>query len=201
MLFDGQFMGDRQRDFWETDNVKVIIAGSRHITDYQALEETIAASGWHIEEVVSGGCHGVDLMGEKWARLQGVPIKRFAVDWARYGRQAGELRNRKMAEYADGLILLWDGKSPGATSMLRESNGAGIPVHTQIYGLDMSQLESTEEAILNHYWHGGGRLVNLDGYWKWENASELAPDISRQAIDSLIRRGMLEEQVMRVLEC
>lgn len=181
--------------------MKIIIAGSRQISDYAALKAVIEDAGWSIDEVVSGGCHGVDLMGEQWARENGIAVKSFMADWARYGRQAGELRNRKMAEYADGLILLWDGKSPGASSMLRESRAAGIRVHTQIYGLDMGTLETSEQAILEHYWHRGGRLVNTGDYWAWETASESAPDINIHAINALIRRGLLEEHVLRVLEC
>jgi len=106
--------------------MKVIIAGSRQITDAAAFDALIESTGWDIEEVVSGGCRGVDILGEEWAQKRGIPVRAFAADWARYGREAGELRNRALAPYAAGLILLWDAKSPGASCMLWESAKAEI---------------------------------------------------------------------------
>jgi hypothetical protein len=116
-----------------------------------------------------------------------------------HGRTAGELRNRKMAEYADGLILLWDGKSPGASCMLREANKAGIKVHTQIYGLDMHELEETEKAIIDYYHAGKGRLICVQGHWEWEIADENAPRVTQEAVAELIRQELMEPAVLEIL--
>ena len=179
--------------------MKTIIAGSRHIDDYQALKETMSKVGWEITEVVSGGCRGVDQMGEEWAEENGIPVKTFVADWATYGRIAGELRNRRMAEYADALVILWDGKSPGASCMMREASKAGIRIHNTIYGVDMHDMEAAEQAILEYYWAGRGRLVYLNGHWGWEEADAEAPKVVPSAIDSLIARGMMEEREIKVL--
>jgi hypothetical protein len=48
--------------------MKTIIAGSRQIEDFDALSKTIEDAGWDIDEVVSGTCRGVDVMGEEWAQ-------------------------------------------------------------------------------------------------------------------------------------
>jgi predicted Rossmann fold nucleotide-binding protein DprA/Smf involved in DNA uptake len=40
--------------------VKVVIAGGRNITDYNAVVKAIGESGFSIEEVVSGAATGVD---------------------------------------------------------------------------------------------------------------------------------------------
>ncbi len=172
--------------------MKVIIAGSREIEDYDALLKTIQDADLDITEVVSGGCRGVDFMGEQWAQENAIPVRQFVADWAMYGRMAGELRNREMAQYADALILLWDGKSPGASCMLRESIQAGIHVHTQIHGENMKNLKATEQAILDHYWKNGGRLVYENDHWQWEKASEDAPEVNPHAVNALIRRGLME---------
>ncbi|NVK17481.1 MAG: DUF2493 domain-containing protein [Methylocystaceae bacterium] len=179
--------------------MKTIIAGSRTIEDKEALEKTIQQAGWDITEVVSGTCRGVDVMGEEWGRENGVPVKPFPADWLTHGRTAGELRNRDMANYADGLILLWDGKSPGASCMLREANKAGIKVYNQIYGLDMTSLESTEQEIMAYYHAGKGRLINDHGHWRWEVADENAPHISQEAVAELIRREMMQPTTIEVL--
>jgi len=180
--------------------MKAIIAGSRQIEDTEALEKTIADAGWDIEEVVSGTCRGVDVMGEDWAKGKGIKVNPFPADWLTHGRMAGELRNRKMAEYADGLILLWDGKSMGASCMLREANAAGIKVHTQIYGLDMKDLEGTEKAIIDYYHAGKGRLVCEHGHWSWEVGHEDAPHICQEAVSELIRQELMEPAAIEILK-
>jgi len=180
--------------------MKAIIAGSRQIEDVEALEKTIADAGWDIEEVVSGTCRGVDVMGENWGKANGVSVRQFPADWLTHGRVAGELRNRDMAHYADGLILLWDGKSPGASCMLREANKAGIKVHSQIYGVNMDDLEALEKSIIDYYHQGKGRIIHRDGHWSWEIADENAPNLTDAAISELIRQGMMEPEEITVLK-
>lgn len=180
--------------------MKVIIAGSRHIEDYEALTQLVDSADWKIDEVVSGGCRGVDEMGERWAQAHDIPVRQFVADWAKYGREAGELRNREMAHYAQGLILLWDGKSPGASCMLREAAKAEIPIHHQIYGMDLADMERVEKDILGYYWAGRGRLVHRHSHWEWETADADAPQFTQEAINSLIERGFLEEATMTVLQ-
>lgn len=47
--------------------MKVIIAGSRAFTDAGLVERAIRASGFRIEQVVSGAGDGIDTLGERWA--------------------------------------------------------------------------------------------------------------------------------------
>ncbi|WP_085902158.1 SLOG family protein [Kiloniella majae] len=180
--------------------MKVIIAGSRTINDYNALESFVEGVDWPIEEVVSGGCRGVDTLGEQWAKKNDISKKVLHADWVKYGREAGELRNREMANYADGLILLWDGKSPGASCMLREAAKAGIKIHHQIYGFDWQEMEQAEKTILDYYWSGKGRLVFQHSHWEWEIASPDAPAIPQEAINGLIEQGFLKEDTITVLK-
>jgi hypothetical protein len=46
----------------------------------------------------------------------------------KHGRSAGPKRNRKMAEYSDALLLIWDGESPGSSSMKKAMIALGKPV-------------------------------------------------------------------------
>jgi len=97
----------------------VIIAGSRGITDYDLAAHIIESSGWKIDEVCCGLAKGVDTLGEKWALASGIPIKFFPAKWKMHGRSAGVIRNIEMAEYAGGLIAIWDGYSRGTMHMIR----------------------------------------------------------------------------------
>lgn len=105
--------------------MKVIIAGSRDILSrltkpfvISLIDQAVEDSGWEVSEVVSGCARGVDRIGEEWAEANLIPVRRFPAQWQEFGRRAGMIRNHKMAEYADGLIAVWDGESPGTRNMV-----------------------------------------------------------------------------------
>ena len=98
--------------------MKVIIAGSRTLSNPLLITQAIEESGFEVTEVVSGCAQGVDRAGEDWAALNNIPVKRFPAKWHKHGRQAGWLRNKEMAVYADALIAIWDGKSKGTRHMI-----------------------------------------------------------------------------------
>ena len=100
--------------------MKTIIAGSRSITDKEVVLRAVKESGFNITEVVSGKAPGVDTLGEEIAEDMGVPVKPFPANWTKYGPAAGFLRNSEMAEYADVLIAVWDGESPGTADMIHK---------------------------------------------------------------------------------
>ena len=105
----------------------VIVAGSRTATQKEALA-AICAAPFTITVVVSGGARGADAAGESWARVNRLPCTVLQADWDQYGKAAGPRRNRKMAEYADAAIVVWDGLSRGSANMIAEMNKRGKPV-------------------------------------------------------------------------
>lgn len=106
--------------------MRVLIAGSREITDYTLLCRACATSVFEITEVISGVARGVDLMGIRWANENGIPVLRYPANWTKYGRSAGYRRNEEMAEVANGAIILWDGKSRGTKHMMEMLDRRGI---------------------------------------------------------------------------
>ena len=101
--------------------MKLIIAGSRGIFDHDLMKKVFEESPFEekgIEEVVSGCAAGVDQMGMIWAIENNIPVKRFIPDWNRRGKRASILRNMMMGDYADGLLAIWDGNSPGTKHMI-----------------------------------------------------------------------------------
>ena len=107
--------------------MRVIIAGSRGIVMSPAqISAVVAASGFDISEVVCGLARGADRSGERWARNRQIPVKRFPADWAKHGKRAGILRNEQMATYADALIAIWDGVSPGTRHMISAAAAHGL---------------------------------------------------------------------------
>lgn len=102
--------------------MKIIIAGSRSIKDYEFVKRCIENSPFKITEVVCGMADGVDILGKQYAEEKGLLVKEFPANWKSDGRKiAGFIRNEKMAKYADGLILIWDGKSKGSKDMLKRA--------------------------------------------------------------------------------
>lgn len=130
--------------------MKDIVAGSRSITDYNlaAVVITKAHNVWRepITELVSGKANGVDLLGERWANENSIPIAPFPADWKNlnapgavikhgkyglYNARAGFDRNEDMALYADRLIAIWNGISNGTKDMIDRAKAHGL--HICIY--------------------------------------------------------------------
>lgn len=127
--------------------MKVIVAGGRFFSDYDLVRVTIdrvlSALGDEPIEIVSGRCStgiptfvaddgtevcGADGLGEKYAKSNGYAVKLFPANWKKYGKSAGFKRNVEMANYADALIVFWDGKSPGSKNMIQLANSYGLQI-------------------------------------------------------------------------
>lgn len=110
--------------------MKVIIAGSRGINSYDVVDNAIRQSGFNITEIVHGNCvNSPDMIGDLWARVHDVPIKKFPANWNEYGKSAGLIRNKEMAQYADALIAVWNGKSKGTKHMIDYAKQNGLEVY------------------------------------------------------------------------
>lgn len=125
--------------------MKLIIAGSRTIKP-TTEELTVILDHFDLKpkEVVCGGAEGVDTAGEIWAHRSNVHVEFFHADWddidapgaviktnragKKYNALAGHWRNQKMADYADALLLIWDGKSTGSADMLRRAKAAKLTI-------------------------------------------------------------------------
>lgn len=116
--------------------MRTIIAGSRSITDIAHVEQAVKNCGWSITKVVSGCANGVDRLGEQYATQRNIDLKRFPANWIRYGRAAGYIRNVKMAENADALIAIWDGKSKGTEHMINIARSKNLNVYVSIVSVN-----------------------------------------------------------------
>lgn len=105
--------------------MRVAIVGSRTITDIRHVEDAVRMSGFSITTLICGTARGPDTLGEQLAKQHGVPIEYFRPDWDTYGKQAGYLRNSQMAERAQAVIAVWDGKSRGTAQMIQETKRLG----------------------------------------------------------------------------
>lgn len=114
--------------------MKIIIAGSRDLEQVNStfIVKTMAKydiSYKDVEEVVSGCSGRVDQAGIEWAARLSRTLKSFHPDWDTFGNGAGPVRNRKMADYADVLLVIWDGESPGSANMIEEMQSRDKPIY------------------------------------------------------------------------
>jgi len=114
------------------NDVKVVIAGSREITNYSELIRAIEDSKFEITAVVSGTARGVDRMGERFAVENNLEVLPYPANWDKYGKRAGYLRNSEMADVSDAAIILWDGESKGTKMMIEEMKKRKKPVYVRI---------------------------------------------------------------------
>jgi hypothetical protein len=113
--------------------MKTIVAGSRDGITYAEVLQAIFTCPWKITEVVCGLARGVDSSGEYAAKHElNVPVAYFPADWQTHGRAAGHIRNAEMADYADALILVWNGRSAGSKNMLVNAQKRGLKIHEKI---------------------------------------------------------------------
>lgn len=98
--------------------MRVLVSGSRSISDPALVEQAITESGFPITTLLSGGARGVDRMAEAWAERHGIPIERIKPDWKRHGRGAGFKANEALISRAEAVVAIWDGVSKGTKSVL-----------------------------------------------------------------------------------
>jgi hypothetical protein len=117
--------------------MKVIVAGNRDFYNQDFVFQAIEESGFEIDEVVSGKAKGVDVAGEWYAYNNKIKRTAFPANWYPDGhtldRSAGPKRNKVMANYADALILVWDGMSRGSADMLVQMIALKKPVFIKCF--------------------------------------------------------------------
>ena len=122
-----------------TDMVfKIIIAGGRDFSDYDMLRSEVDTflSDFDSQdeiEVISGCAKGADRLGERYGVSTGCLVKYFPANWEKYGKRAGYIRNREMAEYANMCVVFWDGKSRGSKNMIDTAKELDLDTHVVSY--------------------------------------------------------------------
>lgn len=104
--------------------MKLAIIGSRTITSVNLADHLPA----DVTEIVSGGARGIDTLAAVYAREHGIPLTEFLPDYPRYGRGAPLKRNAQIADYADEVLVFWDGVSRGTLHTVELFQKRGKPV-------------------------------------------------------------------------
>lgn len=101
--------------------MKLLIVGSRSIHDFDL-------SG-HVPEntelIISGGAQGIDALAEQYADQHKISKLIVRPQYHLYGKAAPIIRNEKMVELADAVLVVWDGVSRGTMSTIRYAEKKG----------------------------------------------------------------------------
>ncbi len=136
----------------------LIIAGSRNVPVQDAdrlVSQAMQHFGLHPGKIIEGGARGIDRSGFGYAVTNRIQHEEHPADWKRHGKAAGPIRNRKMAEVADALLLIWDGKSRGSANMLKEAEARDLTIYQYRFNesyvptLAMSPIDRSK-ASLSH---------------------------------------------------
>ena len=103
--------------------MKLAIIGSRNIKVID-IDRSITEKP---DEIVSGGTIGVDTCASEFARKNGLKLTEFLPDYNKYGNAAPIVRNKQIVDYADKILIFWDGSSKGTLSVIKYSKKTNKP--------------------------------------------------------------------------
>ena len=113
----------------EKKEFRLVVAGSRDFDDYTLLSaelDKLLAGKTNIT-IVSGTARGADRLGERYAAEHNLRIERFPAEWEKYHKGAGPIRNMKMVQSADVVIVFWDNESSGTKNIIECARKEDIP--------------------------------------------------------------------------
>lgn len=114
------------RDYLNGKAHKLLVAGSRDITDVNYVMRGVVNCDLKVIEIVSGLARGVDTCAVEIARRLEIPCQGFPADWKAEPKRAGMIRNSVMSKYATFALIYWDGKSPGTKNMIDTLTKDGV---------------------------------------------------------------------------
>lgn len=126
------------------------MAGSRTFNYPDLLDKVLTQYRlfhFNFTELIHGGARGADTLAMLWAEKNEIPVRCFPADWDKYGKKAGYIRNKQMAEYGEILIAFWDGQSKGTRMMIELAKEHNVNVIIVKYAWD----ELKGKAIVTSY--------------------------------------------------
>jgi len=101
--------------------MQVAVVGSR-TPRHSPKEIYDVLDSYDVSLLVSGGAKGVDSIAYDYAKARGIPRLVVKPDYERFpGWAAPIIRNQVIVDYADLVIVFWDGKSKGAHNVIKRA--------------------------------------------------------------------------------
>lgn len=80
--------------------MKILFCGTRHYIPSisREIEDVIKTLDSENDTIIHGGCSGVDSITDRLAKKYGFKVIKVDAEWKKYGKSAGPIRNKKMAD-------------------------------------------------------------------------------------------------------
>ena len=109
---------------------RVLVCGGRDFDDREFLDVVLDSlhyfAGFRV--VIHGGAKGADDMAGRWASARHIVPEVYRAEWDKHGKEAGPLRNWRMAREGEpDLVVAFPG-GKGTASMVRIARQCGIHV-------------------------------------------------------------------------
>jgi len=119
---------------------KLIISGPRTCRKFTTVSSEIAKYIKEIngvDEIITGGSTGVDLIAKESALQNKIAYKEFAPNWQDDLNAAGMVRDARMAEYGTHLLVLSNGASKESRNLIAEAKKNNLTIKTIGYVEEM----------------------------------------------------------------
>lgn len=111
--------------------MKVVVCGS-HREDasrkflFSTMEKLHADR--RFTDLMQGGAPGYDRFAKEWAGTHPeITAWEFRAEWSKFGRAAGPIRNKRMANWKPDVVVAFPGHD-GTADMVKQARAAGIEV-------------------------------------------------------------------------
>lgn len=112
--------------------MKVIVAGSRAITNPRIVARQIRNSDFAVSEIVCGHAGVIERAAILWAHTHHIPARIFRPNWLLHREASITAGHEEMVRYADALIAIWDGVSAGVQDLLEQAYVQQLPTYLVI---------------------------------------------------------------------
>lgn len=116
--------------------IKVVITGDRNSSlVFQDIIRMELSKLPYSSTIITGGCRGIDTIGEKIAKEMGFRVKKFPAEWNIHGNRAGPIRNKAMIDMlnpATDMVLAFHPdiqSSRGTINCMTQAYRKGIKVY------------------------------------------------------------------------
>ena len=115
---------------------KLIVSGLRTCRKFSTVSKEIEkyiAEMNGVDEIITGGSTGVDLIAQQYALDNKIAYKEFAPNWQDNMNAAGLVRDAHMAEYGTHLLVLSNGASKESKNILAVAKKNNLTIKTVGY--------------------------------------------------------------------
>lgn len=125
-----------------------IICGGRTYSDWDTFEKVLNKlhERFDIEQVISGGAKGADMLAEKWCIKNGIFNIIVHANWQEHGRRAGPIRNAAMLRHHADTCIAFPGGIE-TSNMIEQATRADLQIITVDARGGYAYHESVEQLL------------------------------------------------------